>query len=68
MLQPISRRPLQKFDSRNSLGTQPHAFFQLSAVGAEGLEIFRGFVVTSNARSYTGTLLKISTSLVLPEG
>ena len=48
---PTRISPLKGLSLCNSFRAQPNAFLQLSAVGAEGLEIFRGFVVTSNAPS-----------------
>ena len=51
MPQPICFRPLQELNLCDGLRAKPDAFLQLPAVGAEGLEIFRGFVVTSNAPS-----------------
>src|SRR5438046_10523631 len=51
MPQPICFRPLQELNLCDGLRAKPDAFLQLHAVGAEGLEIFRGIVVTSNASS-----------------
>src|SRR5215469_17691788 len=51
MPEPIRYSPIQTFYLRNGLGTQRDAFLQLCAVAAEALEIFRGFVVSSNAPS-----------------
>src|SRR5690348_13222076 len=51
MPEPICLRPLHEFYLGDGLRATAEAFLQLSAVGAEGLEIFRGFVVTSSAPS-----------------